>query len=593
MKHIIRAVGSWIFILVSFSLFSQSQVWNLVMSKGTGYTDQKWETKSYFPENEIKVDWDLGYYITDLTFNDGNWALVMSKGTGFSEQMWRTRTYFPEKEIDEYWAKEYQITHLTYGNGVWGLVMSKLSQGPPTQIWRTRTIFPEAEIKEHWDKGHYITNLVYGEGKWALVMTKGNGFTSQIWRTRTYYPEQEISEFWNQGYYITSLTYGNGVWALVMSKGVGYTQQWWRTRTVFPSIQIQELRDQGAYISGLSQGPYSKNTDVPVVENSPPEIVITEPLVERGFKIVKIPSIRVAGNAKDADGISAVTINGRTATIDYSGYFYADISLNDGENIIRVSATDSKGATAEKSFTIQNSNMQVVDNPVNQSQKRLALVMGNSNYQFGGTLPNPVNDARAMKTALESLGFTVLKCENCSQNDMKRMIDDFGEQLKAYDVGLFFYAGHGIQAKGINYLVPVDSKLENERDVEFNCVLADRVLARMEDAKSKINLIILDACRDNPFARSWSRGLESSGLAFMDAPSGSLIAYATSPGKTASDGSGSNGLYTSALLEYIKQSDLQIEDMFKKVRQKVLLESGGKQTPWESTSLTKDFYFKY
>ncbi len=235
----------------------------------------------------------------------------------------------------------------------------------------------------------------------------------------------------------------------------------------------------------------------------------------------------------------------------------------------------------------------MVDNPVNVSQKRLALVIGNSFYQFGGMLPNPVNDAKAMKSTLEKLGFKVINCENCGQNDMKRMIDDFGEQLKAYDVGLFFYAGHGIQAKGINYLVPVDSKLENERDVEFNCVLADRVLARMEDANSKINLIILDACRDNPFARSWSRGLESGGLAFMDAPSGSMIAYATSPGKTASDGSGSNGLYTSALLEYIIQPDLQIEDMFKKVRQKVIKDSEGKQTPWESTSLTKDFYFKY
>lgn len=575
------------------AIFSQNNVWNLIMSKGTGYNDQKWKLRTYFPQNEIKEDWDIGYYITDLTFNDGNWVVVMSKGVNYSEQMWRTRTYFPENEIDEYWDKKYQITHLNYGNGVWALVMSKITNDLTTQIWRTRVNFPESEIKENWDKGYYITGLVYGDDKWALVMTKSNGYTAQVWRTRNYYPEQEIKELWDQGYYITSLTYGNGVWALVMSKGTTYNQQWWRTRTAFPEKEIKELWDLGGHITCLSQGIYSTKTDVPIVENSPPEIEITEPVVERGFKVVKIPSIKVAGNAIDDDGIASVTVNGKIAITNASGYFTVDIPLNEGENIIRVSAADFKGAVAEKSFTIQKSNVQITDNPVNVSQKRLALVMGNSDYQFGGPLRNPVNDARAMQTSLEALGFTVLKCENCNQNDMKRMIDDFGQQLVNYDVGLFFYAGHGIQSKGVNYLVPVDSKLDYERDVEYNCVMAERVLAKMEGAKSKINLIILDACRDNPFERSWSRSIDSKGLAFMNAPSGSLIAYSTAPGNTASDGEGSNGMYTTALLKYIAEDDLQIEDMFKKVRQKVLLDSGGKQTPWESTSLTKDFYFKY
>ncbi|MFN8257693.1 MAG: caspase family protein [Bacteroidales bacterium] len=580
-------------ILATLFFSAKSQVWNLVMSKGTGYTDQLWRTRSNFPQDEIKTEWDKGYYITDLTFHENLWALVMSRGTKFSEQMWRTRTYFPEKEIDEFWEKKYHITHLTYGNGVWGLVMSKMSIGDPVQLWRTREYFPENEIKENWDKGYYITSLVYGEGKWALVMTKNLGYTEQVWRTRNYYPEQEIKEFWDKGYYITNLTYGNGVWALVMSKGSGFNQQWWRTRTTFPEKEIKELWDQGGYITGLSQGIYIKNTDQPVVENTPPEITITEPIIERGFKIVTLPSVKVAGTATDADGIASVYVNGINAALDNSGFFYTNIPLIEGENIIRIVATDTKGAVGEKSFTIQNSKQHVTDNPVDVSQKRLALVMGNSSYLYGGTLKNPVNDANAMKLTLESLGFKVLKCENCSQNDMKRMIDDFGAQLENYDVGLFFYAGHGIQYKGINYLIPVDSKLDYERDIEYNCVEADRVLAKMEGAKSKINLIILDACRDNPFERSWNRGVNSGGLAFMDAPSGSLIAYSTSPGKTASDGNGSNGLYTTALLEYIQQSGMQIEDMFKKVRQKVIQDSDGKQTPWESTSLTKDFYFKF
>jgi hypothetical protein len=332
---------------------------------------------------------------------------------------------------------------------------------------------------------------------------------------------------------------------------------------------------------------------VPIVENEAPEIEITEPVVSRGFKLVKVPTIKVAGYAKDKDGIASVLINGNSATVSSTGYFYTNIQLKEGENFVTVIATDKKGKKAYKSFTLQKSLNQVVDDPVNVTQKRLALVIGNANYQYGGTLRNPINDVKSMQTALEKLGFTVMKCENCNQSNMKRQIDDFGIKLKNYDVGLFFYAGHGVQVKGNNYLIPVDSKLDDERDVEYNCVMAGRVLSKMESAKSKINLIILDACRDNPFERSWNRSVSSKGLAFMNAPSGSLIAYATSPGNTASDGKGQNGLYTSAILQYIGQNNLQIEDMFKKVRQMVIKDSGGKQIPWESTSLTKDFYFNY
>ena len=159
-------------------------------------------------------------------------------------------------------------------------------------------------------------------------------------------------------------------------------------------------------------------------------------------------------------------------------------------------------------------------------------------------------------------------------------------------VGLFFYAGHGVQVNGHNYLIPVDAKLENENDVEYDSVRADRVLAKMENAGSKTNIVILDACRDNPFERSWHRGAKGNGLAFMNAPSGSIIAYATSPGTTASDGPGNNGLYTSAILKHITTGNITIEKMFKLVRATIMEESEGKQVPWESTSLRGDFYFK-
>jgi len=231
-----------------------------------------------------------------------------------------------------------------------------------------------------------------------------------------------------------------------------------------------------------------------------------------------------------------------------------------------------------------------VSQAMSSSQKRLALVIGNGNYQ-ASVLANPENDAREMKTALEQYGFDVLKYENLNQSQMKQVMDDFGEKLKSYDVGLFFYAGHGIQAKGYNYLIPVDANLRSEEQVEYDCVQADRILALMEASGTDINIIILDACRNNPFERSWTRAASGRGLAYMNAPSGTLIAYATAPGSTASDGSGRNGLYTSAILESIRIPDITILQMFQNVRSIVSGTSGKQQVPWESTSLTGDFYF--
>jgi uncharacterized protein (TIGR02145 family) len=226
----------------------------------------------------------------------------------------------------------------------------------------------------------------------------------------------------------------------------------------------------------------------------------------------------------------------------------------------------------------------------NQPQRKIALVIGNGSY-ISSELANSENDARAMKVALQSVGFTVLEYENLTQGQMKKAMDDFGMRLKGNDVGLFFYAGHGIQSRGYNYLIPVDAQLKSEEEVEYDCVQADRILAKMEGSGTKVNIIILDACRNNPFERSWTRSDTGKGLAFMNAPRGSLIAYATSPGSTASDGSGNNGLYTSAILESIKIPNITILEMFQNVRNIVVQKSNNQQTPWESTSLTGNFYF--
>lgn len=336
---------------------------------------------------------------------------------------------------------------------------------------------------------------------------------------------------------------------------------------------------------------YLKVSKIEKTINDSPEIIVIAPDVTRGIRIVEKNRIKVVGKAKDNDGIYKIIINGIEAKLQSEGRFFANVPLAVGENVISIKATDTKMKSASKEFTInRKAENEIIE--TNKPGKRLALVIGNSDYTYAGHLANTVNDARDMNSVLEKLGFTVFKYENCNQKDMKKAVDKFGRNLTNYDVGLFFYAGHGIQVGGNNYLIPIDAKLENENDTEYDTVRADRILAKMESADSKTNIIILDACRDNPFERSWRRGARGNGLAFMNAPSGTIIAYATSPGNTASDGTGKNGLYTSAILQHIQTPNITIEQMFKRVRSTIMDWSGKQQIPWESTSLRGDFYFK-
>jgi hypothetical protein len=232
-------------------------------------------------------------------------------------------------------------------------------------------------------------------------------------------------------------------------------------------------------------------------------------------------------------------------------------------------------------------NRQLVQEDAN-SERRVALVIGNGVYETAA-LKNPVNDAQDMARVLRELRFDVIYKENLNQNDMKRAVRAFGEKLRGGGVALFYYAGHGVQVRGVNYLVPVNAKVENEEEVEYECVDAGFVLAQMESARNRMNIVILDACRNNPFARTFRSA--SRGLAQMDAPSGTLIAYATTPGSVASDGNARNGLYTQELLKHIRTPGLSVEEAFKRVRISVRNLTQGKQTPWESSSLIGDFYF--
>lgn len=224
-----------------------------------------------------------------------------------------------------------------------------------------------------------------------------------------------------------------------------------------------------------------------------------------------------------------------------------------------------------------------------EENKRLALVIGNSDYE-SSPLKNPVNDASDMGKMLKGLGFEVISRLNANQKQMEDAIRQFQGKLSKDTMGLFFFAGHGMQVGGVNYLIPIGAKISQESDIKYESVDAGRVLDAMHNAGNPLNIVILDACRDNPFARSYRSG--SKGLARMDAPTGTFIAYATAPGDTAADGDGKNGVFTKYMLEYMPTPNLEVDKVLKKVRVSVMRETSKRQVPWQSSSLTGDFFFK-
>ena len=225
----------------------------------------------------------------------------------------------------------------------------------------------------------------------------------------------------------------------------------------------------------------------------------------------------------------------------------------------------------------------------NKSDRRIALVIGNSAYTSAPPLKNPANDARDMAATLKALNFEVTSGINVNQRDFKRLIREFGLSLKLGGSGLFYYAGHGVQSRGRNFLIPIDADIQSEAEVEDSGVDVNLVLNFMDDAQNGLNIVILDACRNNPFGRSF-RSAEN-GLAQIDAPTGTLIAYATAPGRVAADGTGANGLYTAELLKQMRVPGVSVTEMFMHVRAEVMKQTASKQVPWEASSLVGTFYF--
>ena len=221
---------------------------------------------------------------------------------------------------------------------------------------------------------------------------------------------------------------------------------------------------------------------------------------------------------------------------------------------------------------------------------RQALVIGNAAYTEGA-LKNPVNDARAIDAKLTALGFKVMKVENLKRQQIGRTLSAFANGLKPGDEVVVFYAGHGVQVKGINYLPAVDADIQSEEDVALNSLNLNSLMERLDEAKAGLKLLFLDACRNNPYARSMRSG--DRGLARISAaPSGTLIHFATRPGSVAADGSGSNGLYTTQLLRFIDSADIPVETMLKRVSAAVTEASKRQQEPWTEGSIVGEFYFR-
>lgn len=223
------------------------------------------------------------------------------------------------------------------------------------------------------------------------------------------------------------------------------------------------------------------------------------------------------------------------------------------------------------------------------SEAKVALVIGNSRYH-DMPLKNPGNDARAMAAKLRSLGFQVVLKENLGAMQIGSALREFKNKLSPGAVALFYYAGHGLQVKGVNYLPAVDAMIESEEDVPRGSLNVNEVLGLMEESKTRLNLVFLDACRNNPYARSFRS--TAGGLAKLEAPSGTLISFATRPGSVAADGGGKNGIYTEQLLRIMEQPGLQIEQVLKQVTSQVKRASGGKQEPWMEGSIEGEFYFQ-
>ena len=449
----------------------------------------------------------------------------------------------------------------------------------------------EGDCENGWGKYVFKDRSFYiGEFKEG----KRNGQGTQIYKLGSKYKGKHVNGV-RQGYGTYYYAGGNkyeGEW--VNNKKFGNGKMYTLGRLDYAGVWENNI-----LMKRIDASEADANMAIEELDETAPTIEITSPEVTRGPIVVsKKEKIRVHGTAKDESGVERIRVNGTEAALsDQVGKvrdFEAYITLSKGQNEFWVEATDVKGNKTKIDFTVvfngEKKEVTASDKMIeaNEDAPRMALVIGNSTYREA-PLRNPVNDAASIAARLRSFGFDVTIKLNVKQADMKTVIRDFGVELKEKGgIGVFYYAGHGVQMNGQNYLIPVDANIEKPLDVEVESIDLQRILNELDYANNQMNLVILDACRDNPYSRLRSAG---QGLApVIGAPVGTFIAYATSPGQAASDGDGSHGLYTQELLNALDNSKgMSIEHIFKMVRAEVSSKSKKGQIPWENSSLIGDF----
>jgi hypothetical protein len=384
--------------------------------------------------------------------------------------------------------------------------------------------------------------------------------------------------------YLNNLAPEDASWALIAGKTNEY--QFEKKIGLQPgsnSVYLEVSNSAGTVRSEMrtltspSDKPPVIHWGVPAEPNS---IVSTENFtIEAGVNsLSELKSIKVFVNG-DEQGSDAELERNKEGGYNYT--WQKEIILKEGDNSIYIYATNvSLGERSEKRL-IRYEKAVV--------EKRIALVIGNANYGENRSLRNPVNDANLMESTLKQLGFEVIKKLNADKQSMELAIKEFSKKLPAYNVALFYYAGHGVQVDGMNYLIPVDAMLNEKADCKWEAVAVDLAVEEFEKYPDNINIVILDACRDNPF-RSWARG-GNQGFKAIPPTSGTIIAFATSEGAVAADGSGINGPFTEELARQMVVPQ-PVESVFKKTRALVEKRTSGAQSPMEWSKLKGDFYFK-
>lgn len=306
--------------------------------------------------------------------------------------------------------------------------------------------------------------------------------------------------------------------------------------------------------------------------------------VEAGVRSkTAISKVRISVNGQAFRGINAIKNDGFDMTVKQ------EVQLIQGRNIVEIAVTNAGGTSIFKKTVVYGDKVADLRNKENQN-RRVALVVGNSRYP-AQELRNPKNDASDIGAKLANLGFKVVTLLDAGEGELEAKLNAFVSMARNCDVALFYYAGHGIQLGGTNYMIPINVDLQTEEQVRQRCTDVNKVLSAFGQAHSKMNIVILDACRNNPFT---IKGQYSNveGLTITDAPTGTLIAYATSPGKLAADGEGRNSPYSESLLDALDYPGLKIYDFFQKITERVTLKTNYVQRPWFSSSLTNsDFYF--